>query len=121
MIRLRGIIVVALVFLMASVVALSEHAGAGVEYFPIPSVSTSKNDGNDVGLIVPILITDPDAELKYILAPMIIRNSIVGTRGFFWAMACHRGCTAPPSPWPSRSVSSVGRIIYSARWCRGSC
>jgi outer membrane protein assembly factor BamA len=56
-------------------------AQAAVEYFPIPSVSTSKNDGNDAGLIVPILTTDPDGELKYLVAPMLIRNSIVGTRG----------------------------------------
>ncbi|MGH7148653.1 MAG: BamA/TamA family outer membrane protein [Burkholderiales bacterium] len=56
-------------------------AGADVQYFPIPSVSTSKNDGSDAGLIVPILITDPDGELKYIVSPMIVKNSIVGTRG----------------------------------------
>jgi outer membrane protein assembly factor BamA len=56
-------------------------AQAGVEYFPIPSVSTSKNDGNDAGLIVPILTTDADGELRYLVAPMLIRNSIVGTRG----------------------------------------
>ena len=81
MTSLRGLIAVALVFLVASVIALPEHAGADVQYFPVPSVSTSKNDGNDAGLIVPILITDPDRELKYIVAPMIVRNSIVGTRG----------------------------------------
>jgi outer membrane protein assembly factor BamA len=81
MIRLRGLIAVVLVLLVASVISLPEHAGAGVEYFPIPAVSTSKNDGNDAGLIVPILKTDPDGELKYILAPMLIHNSIVGTRG----------------------------------------
>ena len=78
---LRGLIAVALVFLVASAVSLPEHAGADVQYFPIPAVSTSKNDGNDAGLIVPFLITDPDGELKYIVAPMIVRNSIVGTRG----------------------------------------
>jgi outer membrane protein assembly factor BamA len=81
MISLRGFIAVALVFLAASVVALPEHAGAGVEYFPLPAVSTSKNDGNDAGLIVPILGTNPDGELKYIAAPMLIHNSIVGMRG----------------------------------------
>lgn len=81
MIRLRGLIAVALVFLVASVIPLPEHAGAGVEYFPIPAVSTSKNDGNEVGLIVPILGTNSDGELKYIVAPMIVHNSIVGTRG----------------------------------------
>jgi outer membrane protein assembly factor BamA len=81
MTSLRGRIAVALVFFVASVISLPEHAGADVQLFPVPSVSTSKNDGNDVGLIVPILITDPDGELKYIVAPMVVRNSIVGTRG----------------------------------------
>ena len=81
MTTLRGLVAVALVFLAASAIAMPEHAGAGVEYFPIPAVSTSKNDGNDAGLIVPILKTDPDGELKYILAPMLIHNSIVGMRG----------------------------------------
>lgn len=75
-----GLIAVAFVFLAVSPLALPKHAGAGVEYFPIPAVSTSKNDGNDAGLIVPILKTDPDGELKYLLAPMVIHNSIVGTR-----------------------------------------
>ena len=83
MLSRRGFMAVALRCLVLSIIALSEDAGAGVEYFPIPSVSTSKNDGNDVGLIVPVLITDPDGELKYVIAPMIIRNSIVGTRGVF--------------------------------------
>ncbi|MDE3048936.1 MAG: hypothetical protein KGJ48_03455, partial [Nitrospirota bacterium] len=68
MTSLRGRIAVALVFLVASAVLLPEHAGADVQYFPIPAVSTSKNDGNDVGLIVPFLITDPDGELKYLVA-----------------------------------------------------
>jgi len=81
MTTLRGLVAVALVFLAANAIAMPEHAGAGVEYFPIPAVSTSKNDGNDAGLIVPILKTDPDGELKYILAPMLIHNSIVGMRG----------------------------------------
>ena len=31
---------------------LSQSASADVSYFPVPSVSTSKNDGNDVGLTV---------------------------------------------------------------------
>jgi outer membrane protein assembly factor BamA len=53
------------------------------QYFPIPSVSTSRNDGNDVGLIVPILQSDQDGELKNLMAPMLIQNSIVGTRAAF--------------------------------------
>jgi outer membrane protein assembly factor BamA len=81
MTRPRSLIAVALVFFTASVIALPESVRAGIEYFPIPAVSTSKNDGNDTGLIVPILSTDPDGELKYLFAPMLVQNSIVGTRG----------------------------------------
>ena len=40
---------------------------ADTQIFPVPSVSTSKNDGNDAGLIAPILISDPDGELKYLM------------------------------------------------------
>ena len=81
MTSLRGLIAVALVFLTANAATLPDCAWADVQYFPVPAVSTSKNDGNDAGLIVPILKTDPDGELKYILAPMLIHNSIVGMRG----------------------------------------
>ena len=81
MTTLRGISVF-LVCLLAGTGAISTSAAqADTQVFPIPSASTSKNDGNDAGLIVPILITDPDGELKYLVAPMVIKNSIVGTRG----------------------------------------
>ncbi|MFZ1556664.1 MAG: hypothetical protein WAT38_10810, partial [Nitrospira sp.] len=63
--------------------SLPAAAGADTQIFPVPSVSTSRNDGNDAGLIAPILIADPDGELKYLMAPMLIQNSIVGTRGVF--------------------------------------
>ncbi|HWC50249.1 MAG TPA: BamA/TamA family outer membrane protein [Nitrospira sp.] len=83
MTRLRGIAVF-LVCLLAGTAPLSVRpVSADTQVFPVPSASTSKNDGSDAGLIVPILITDPDGELKYLLAPMLIRNSIVGTRGTF--------------------------------------
>ena len=62
---------------------LPERARGDTQIIPVPSVSTSRNDGNDAGLITPILITDPDGELKYLMAPMLIQNSIVGTRGVF--------------------------------------
>ena len=81
MTSLRGLLAVVIVFLTANAATLPNCARADVQYFPIPAVSTSKNDGNDTGLIVPILITDPDGELNYIVAPMIVQNSIVGTRG----------------------------------------
>jgi outer membrane protein assembly factor BamA len=54
---------------------------ADVKLFPVPAVSSSKNDGNDIGMIVPALITGPDGDLKYLVAPMVVYNSIVGTRG----------------------------------------
>ena len=58
----------------------SGPAWAVVEWFPLPAVSTSKNDGNDAGLILPILISTPEGELKRLIAPMVIHNSIVGVR-----------------------------------------
>jgi outer membrane protein assembly factor BamA len=81
MIRLRGLVAVVIMFLTANAATLPDCARADVQYFPIPAVSTSKNDGNDTGLIFPILITDPDGELKYLVAPMFVQNSIVGSRG----------------------------------------
>jgi outer membrane protein assembly factor BamA len=58
------------------------HQAQGeVKFFPIPAISTSKNDGNDFGLIVPVLITGADGDLKYLVAPMAIHNSYVGARG----------------------------------------
>ncbi|HEY6086001.1 MAG TPA: hypothetical protein VIU63_11450, partial [Nitrospira sp.] len=80
---LRGITVFLVCLLAGTVIVRVNVADADTQIFPIPSASTSKNDGNDAGLIVPILITDPDGELKYLLAPMLIHNSIVGTRATF--------------------------------------
>lgn len=71
-----------LIVLAASVLPFTgSKAWAATEYFPIPTASTTKNDGNDAGLIVPFLITSPEGELRYIVTPMMIRNSIVGARG----------------------------------------
>ena len=57
------------------------HVQADTQYFPIPAISTSRNDGSDFGLIVPALTTGPDGDLKYLVAPMVVYNTIVGTRG----------------------------------------
>jgi len=65
----------------AIAVCLWSQAWADTRYFPIPAVSNTRNDGNDAGLIVPILITKPDGDLQYIIAPMFVVNSIVGARG----------------------------------------
>ncbi|WP_447977764.1 BamA/TamA family outer membrane protein [Candidatus Nitrospira bockiana] len=64
-----------------ALVGAAGRADADVSYFPIPSVSTSKNDGSDAGFIVPTLVTTPEGELRYVIAPMFVVNSIVGARG----------------------------------------
>src|SRR5678816_2622526 len=79
----RGIAIFLVCLVAGMTVVWVGPAAADTQIFPIPSVSTSKNDGSDAGLIVPILITDPDGELKYLMAPMLIRNTIVGWRGTF--------------------------------------
>lgn len=70
-----------LIGLLLAFPAAPKTAGAAVEYFPIPAVSTSKNDGNEAGLIVPFLLSTPEGELRYLVAPLLIHNSIVGTKG----------------------------------------
>lgn len=80
---LRGLAVCLLCLLAGLWMVYTASVWAETQVFPIPSASTTRNDGNDAGLIVPILITDPDGELKYLMAPMLIQNSIVGTRGTF--------------------------------------
>jgi len=65
----------------AALLLLPGLVWAEAKYFPIPAVGTTKNDGSDVGLIVPTLVTKPDGDLNYIVAPMLIYNTIVGARG----------------------------------------
>jgi outer membrane protein assembly factor BamA len=71
---------VSLAFAAVALLLGRTPALADTTYTPIPAVSTTRNDGNDVGMIVPILVTHPDGELKYIAAPMFVQNSIVGAR-----------------------------------------
>ena len=71
----------ALILFVALCLAAPGELQAEVKLFPIPAVSSSKNDGNDIGMIVPALFTGPDGDLKYLVAPMVVYNSIVGTRG----------------------------------------
>ena len=75
------VISVVLVLFLAICLVPPNQAKAEVKLFPIPAISSSKNDGNDIGLIVPALFTGPDGDLKYLVAPMMVYNSIVGTRG----------------------------------------
>ncbi|TSA02886.1 MAG: hypothetical protein D4R81_04145, partial [Nitrospiraceae bacterium] len=46
----------------------------------IPAVATSKNDGVDVGFIVPDLFADDEGRVTKIIAPMYIHNEFLGSR-----------------------------------------
>lgn len=50
-------------------------------FFVVPAVSTSKNDGQDFGLIAPALNSDAEGNLRSLFAPMLIHNSFLGVRG----------------------------------------
>ena len=50
-------------------------------YFVIPAVGTSKNDGVDVGVIVPYVFADDEQRVFQIVAPMYIHNEFAGSRG----------------------------------------
>ena len=56
---------------------------ADTNYIPVPAIATSKNDGSDFGLIVPLLVTGPDGYLEHLIAPMFVYNTIVGPRATF--------------------------------------
>jgi outer membrane protein assembly factor BamA len=49
-------------------------------YFVIPAVATAKNDGVDVGVIVPYIFADDEGRVTKIIAPMYIHNEFVGSR-----------------------------------------
>ncbi len=79
---MRSLVVALILALFGSVSPFFlDRAQAETQYFPIPAISTSRNDGSDFGLIVPALMTGPDGDLKYLVAPMVVYNTIVGTRG----------------------------------------
>ncbi len=56
-------------------------ASAEKSFFVVPAISTSKNDGRDFGIIVPVLDSDEEGNLRSVLAPMLIHNSFLGLRG----------------------------------------
>lgn len=66
--------------LAGSVVATSAVL-ADNSLFVVPAFSTSKNDGQDFGLIVPVLNSDAEGNLRSLFAPMLIHNSFLGVRG----------------------------------------
>ena len=58
----------------------AEVAAEERSYFVIPAVATSKNDGTDVGVIVPYIFADDEGRVTQIVAPMYIHNEFVGSR-----------------------------------------
>lgn len=58
----------------------AEAAADERSYFVIPAVATSKNDGTDVGVIVPYIFADDEGRVTQIVAPMYIHNEFVGSR-----------------------------------------
>ena len=73
----RVLLAVAVTFAMAA----GNEVRAEVSRFAIPSVSTTRNDGSSFGLIVPNLVTDQDKELRYLVTPLFVVNTIVGAQG----------------------------------------
>jgi outer membrane protein assembly factor BamA len=61
--------------------AVGDKVRAEVSTFAIPSISTTRNDGSSFGLIVPNLVTDSDGELRYLVTPLFVVNTIVGAQG----------------------------------------
>ena len=53
------------------------------KFSPFRRSPPARTMGTMPALIAPILISDPDGELKYLMAPMLIQNSIVGSRAVF--------------------------------------
>jgi len=71
-----------------------EAVRAEYSFFAVPAISSSKNDGQDFGLIVPILDTDEEGNLRSVFAPMVIHNSFLGVRGTlnyyqYWSGGSH--------------------------------
>jgi outer membrane protein assembly factor BamA len=62
-------------------VVLPSFVCAETSSFLVPALSTSENDGQDFGLIAPVLKSDAEGNLRSLFAPMLIHNSFLGVRG----------------------------------------
>jgi len=71
---------VALCAMAPALLSLSPASAEERSYFVIPAVATSKNDGVDVGVIVPYIFADEEQRVTQIIAPMFIHNEFVGAR-----------------------------------------
>lgn len=83
--RFRDGVHVVLVGTLACALALvplqrAQAAAQNWNYFLIPAVSSSKNDGVDVGIIAPFIFNDRDGRINEIIAPMYVYNEFLGHR-----------------------------------------
>ena len=82
--RFRHSVFLAVAGVFTCVLALTHppiaQAASDWNYFLIPAVSNSKNDGFDVGLIAPFIFNDPDGRINKIIAPMYVHNEFLGSR-----------------------------------------
>ncbi|WNM59354.1 BamA/TamA family outer membrane protein [Candidatus Nitrospira allomarina] len=77
--RSWGLVLVCLA--LGGVILQSSKVLAENSFFVVPAFSTSKNDGQDFGLIAPSLNSDAEGNLRSLFAPMLIHNSFLGVRG----------------------------------------
>src|SRR5438132_2098573 len=69
-----------LICVLALTPLATAQAASDWNYFLIPAVSNSKNDGLDVGLIAPFIFNDRDGRINKIIAPMYVHNEFLGSR-----------------------------------------
>ena len=81
MLPFRASCLAAMVCLALAGSFIPSSACAEKSFFVVPAISTSKNDGRDFGLIVPVLDSDEEGNLRSLLAPMLVHNSFLGVRG----------------------------------------
>jgi len=79
--RIRRAELVALCAMAAALLSPFPASAEERSYFVIPAVGTSKNDGVDVGVIVPYVIADDEQRITKIIAPLFIHNEFAGFRG----------------------------------------
>ena len=77
----RASYLAAIICLALPVSLIPSSVCAEKSFFVVPAISTSKNDGRDFGLIVPVLDSDEEGNLRSVFAPMMIHNSFLGVRG----------------------------------------
>lgn len=73
-------VVTCVVSVAAVLLPWAEACAEERSYFVIPAVATAKNDGVDVGVIVPYIFADDEGRVTQIIAPMYIHNEFMGSR-----------------------------------------